>query len=206
VVIKHWKIHNYIRNDRYKETVYKEEMAMLAEKENKAYTLDTDGIPTGIPNDTQVAYQMEPQVRLGKDRLGKVSLDQEYTGGSSAVPSDNPPENCPVYLPLIDGTEYGVKESDIDSWTMAYPAVNIMTELFKMKAWLDANPKNRKTSRGIKKFIVGWLGRTQDKAPRQTTPGFNGKRQSEGVSNPFLGYLQDQEGDEIPIYEGDVGS
>ena len=25
VVIKHWKIHNYIRNDRYKETVYQEE-------------------------------------------------------------------------------------------------------------------------------------------------------------------------------------
>ena len=29
VVIKHWKIHNYIRNDRYKPTVYVEEKAML---------------------------------------------------------------------------------------------------------------------------------------------------------------------------------
>ena len=64
VVIKHWKIHNYIRNDRYKETVYKEEMAMLEVKENKAYTL-------GIPN----GYQMDTQVRLGKDRLGKESID-----------------------------------------------------------------------------------------------------------------------------------
>ena len=60
VVIKHWKIHNYIRNDRYKETVYKEEKAMLNLKENNAYTL-------GIPN----GYQMDTQVRLGKVRLGK---------------------------------------------------------------------------------------------------------------------------------------
>lgn len=34
-----------------------------------------------------------------------------------------------------------------------------------MYAWLDSNPKNRKTERGIKRFITGWLGRAQDKAP-----------------------------------------
>lgn len=66
VVIKHWKIHNYIRNDRYKETVYQEEKAMLNEKDNKAYTL-------GIPN----GYQMDTQVRIGKDSLGKESIDKE---------------------------------------------------------------------------------------------------------------------------------
>ena len=65
VVIKHWKIHNYIRTDRYKPTVYQEEKATLAEKENKAYTL-------GIPDDNQ----METQDRIGKDRLDKDSIDK----------------------------------------------------------------------------------------------------------------------------------
>ena len=64
VVIKHWKLHNYIRNDRYKETVYQEEKSMLELKENNVYTL-------GIPN----GYQMDTQVRLGKDRLDKDSID-----------------------------------------------------------------------------------------------------------------------------------
>ena len=70
VVIKHWKIHNFIRNDRYKPTIYKEEKALLIEKENKAYT-EKDEL--GIPNDNQ----METQVRLGKDRieLGKDSIE-----------------------------------------------------------------------------------------------------------------------------------
>ncbi len=39
VVIKHWKIHNYIRGDRKKETVYPDEMALLETKGNGAYTL-----------------------------------------------------------------------------------------------------------------------------------------------------------------------
>lgn len=66
VVIKHWKIHNYIRNDRYKETVYQEEKMLLSTKDNKAYTI-------GIPDDNQ----METQVRLGKDSLVQDSIGQE---------------------------------------------------------------------------------------------------------------------------------
>lgn len=42
VVIKHWKIHNYIRGDRKKDTVYPEEMALLTEKENGAYSLKAE--------------------------------------------------------------------------------------------------------------------------------------------------------------------
>ena len=76
VVIKHWRIHNYIRNDRYKPTVYQSEMSMLSEKENKSYTL-------GIPN----GDQMETQVRLGKDRLGKDSIEGERKGKRSVPPT-----------------------------------------------------------------------------------------------------------------------
>lgn len=60
VVIKHWKIHNYIAKDRYKETKYKEEKALLRVDENNSYT-------TCIQN----VYEMDTQDRLGKDRLGK---------------------------------------------------------------------------------------------------------------------------------------
>ena len=42
IVIKHWKIHNYIRGDRKRRTVYPEEMALLTEKDNGAYSLISD--------------------------------------------------------------------------------------------------------------------------------------------------------------------
>lgn len=61
IVIKHWKINNYIRNDRYKETVYQEEKSLLQVKENGAYSL------VGIPN----GYQMDTEIRLDKIRLDK---------------------------------------------------------------------------------------------------------------------------------------
>ena len=74
VVIKHWRIHNYLRNDRYTETVYQEEKAQLQLKDNKAYTLSARypiGIPSGIPN----GYQLDTQDSIGKDSEDKDSID-----------------------------------------------------------------------------------------------------------------------------------
>ena len=71
IVIKHWRIHNYIRSDRYKETNYKDEKAQLLLDENGTYSKTTE-IPTqnpvGIPSGNQVGDKRETQVRLGKDR------------------------------------------------------------------------------------------------------------------------------------------
>lgn len=67
IVIKHWKIHNYIQKDRYKPTMYQDEKSMLVDKNNKSYTVETECIHDG--------YSLETQVRLGKDRLGKDSKE-----------------------------------------------------------------------------------------------------------------------------------
>ena len=85
VVIKHWKIHNYIRNDRYKETVYQEEKSLLETKENKAYTF-------GIPS----VNQMEPQVRLGKDSIGKDSIGKYIMSDSDEPEQPAPKKIKPV--------------------------------------------------------------------------------------------------------------
>lgn len=68
VVIKHWKIHNYIQTDRYKPTVYAEEKSLLDVKKNKAYTLNNECI--------QNVYISDTQDRLGKVRLGKDSIGE----------------------------------------------------------------------------------------------------------------------------------
>lgn len=43
VVIKHWWMHNTLKNDRYKPTDYQEEKELLAQKTNKAYTWKQNG-------------------------------------------------------------------------------------------------------------------------------------------------------------------
>lgn len=71
-VIKHWRIHNYIRADRHIDTIYQEEKKLLVE-ENGSYELNV------IPNDNQMSDKRYPQVRLGKDRLelGKDSIGED---------------------------------------------------------------------------------------------------------------------------------
>lgn len=61
IVIKHWRIHNYIRSDRYKETDYLEEKAKLSIKDNLVYQKATDGIPV---------------VHIGEDRIGEVRVGE----------------------------------------------------------------------------------------------------------------------------------
>ena len=68
-----------------------------------------------------------------------------------------------IALTLNDKSEYPIYQSDIDEWKELYQSVDVLQELRKMKGWLDANPKKRKTKNGIKRFINGWLSREQDK-------------------------------------------
>lgn len=73
IVIKHWKIHNYIRSDRYKSTTYKSEKSMLSQDENNAYTLENSTVDTiGIPSDIPTVSKLDTQDRL---ELGKDSID-----------------------------------------------------------------------------------------------------------------------------------
>lgn len=91
VVIKHWKIHNYIQKDRYKETNYKEEKDMLLLDKNGAYalsgSLDTDCIQYVSKMDTeciQNVSKMDTQVRIGKDRV-RIDKDNIYNSPPKAT-------------------------------------------------------------------------------------------------------------------------
>lgn len=65
IVIKHWRINNYLQKDRYIPTKYGDEKATLSLDENGAYQT-AKALPE--PMYTQEVYTQD---RLGKDRLGK---------------------------------------------------------------------------------------------------------------------------------------
>ncbi len=70
IVIRHWKLHNYIRKDRYTPTIYTDEKKQLITENNGIYNLcHTNGIPGGIPDDI-------PLVDTDKIRLDKIRLDK----------------------------------------------------------------------------------------------------------------------------------
>lgn len=73
IVIKHWRMANALRKDRYTPTAFKNEMAMLKVSENGAYKLpdNNDVVAERLPNGCQLVAERLPQVRLGKDSIGK---------------------------------------------------------------------------------------------------------------------------------------
>lgn len=77
IVIKHWKIHNYIQSDRYKPSI-QPERKLLEITANKEYQLNTDDVSivyTECIQDVSVG-----KVRLGKSSIGRVRLDKNIDG------------------------------------------------------------------------------------------------------------------------------
>lgn len=79
VVIKHWRIHNYIQSDRYKPTVYTDEKSQLLIKDNGSYSMEcAEPEPICIQSvsntDTtciQSVSNLDTQERKGKERKEK---------------------------------------------------------------------------------------------------------------------------------------
>lgn len=72
VVIKDWRVHNYIRKDTYNQTMYPNELEQLNINDSGQYERQ-DLLPyTERPRDVDETLT---QVRLGKDRLGKDRKD-----------------------------------------------------------------------------------------------------------------------------------
>jgi len=105
VVIKHWKIHNYIAADRRTPTKYKSELAMLNLDENSAYSLSQQEIAIPYTECIQDVYETDTQVRLGKVRLGKVRLgkgSKEKNTETYEVDGMTIPINLTTHQKLID--------------------------------------------------------------------------------------------------------
>ena len=153
IVVKHWRMNNYLRKDRYTPTVYQEEFKMLGIKDNGAYTLlDTAGIPDGNQCVTRL-----PQVSIGKDSIDKDSIN------TICQELEAPDRKKAISLTLNDKSEYWIYGDQVEQWSQLFPAVDVMQELRKMKSWLDSNPSRRKTKKGILRFVNGWLSKEQDK-------------------------------------------
>jgi DnaD/phage-associated family protein len=77
IVIKHWRIHNLIQKDRYKATMYTDELARLKLNGNRSYTDCIQNVNTLLP-----------QVSLGEVSLGEVSLGEVSLGEDNTPPPD----------------------------------------------------------------------------------------------------------------------
>ena len=81
IVIKHWRMANALRKDRYTQTAFKDELARLKIKDNGVYTMAKDG--DASDDGCRLVAVWLPQDRLDKNRLDKSSIDKNSINVSS---------------------------------------------------------------------------------------------------------------------------
>ena len=170
VVIKHWKIHNYIRKDTYTETKYKEEKSTLELDENSAYRLAE---PSPLQIRDEFVTSSSTQVRLGKDREGKERLGE---GSIEDVPDINV-----GHKPIRH--KYGLYENvlltDEDYQKLVEEFPHDYTErIERLSEYIASTGKKYKSHLAT---IRAWSRKDTAQRPTKSTKS----------SNPFLDMLED---------------
>ena len=171
IVIKHWRMANALRKDRYIATAYQEELKMLKIKDNGAYSLDgCQMVASRLPDGCQMVAEGKDSIgkdSIGENRINEVSSLRSDTScgepSKSATPPKEPPEPVFIKIPLNDKTEYEVTEKKVAEYQETYPAVDIRQQLRNMRQWSIDNPNKRKTRVGITRFMNSWMQREQDR-------------------------------------------
>lgn len=91
IVIKHWKIHNTLRKDRLKSTIYREEKSMLKTDENGAYSLADNQMTTKCqPSDNQLSTKCRHSIdKISIDKISIVESNGELD--SPPTPTNKKP-------------------------------------------------------------------------------------------------------------------
>lgn len=145
-----WADHQRIRNQKSKYPEFGTDSVLLS--------FDSNGQQTKSSGSKCVRNPIQSESKTESESNHNICSEQQV--------ASEPPV---ITLLTNTGDEYPITQTDINGWMELYPAVDVMQELRGMKGWCEANPKKRKTSGGIKRFVNSWLSKVQNKGG---TPGY----------------------------------
>lgn len=113
-------------------------------------------------------------------------------------------EDVFIFLESNAKEQIPISETQVLEYSDLYPAVDCRQALRSMHGWLKANPKKRKTKRGMPAFVTNWLMREQDRGGNSvSSDNFNGANHGNSKSS-VLSKLQ-QFGSELDELEQQLG-
>lgn len=164
IVIKHWRLHNTLRKDRYTPTNYQEELKQLGIKDNGVYTLGCQEVANGLPNGCP---------SIDKNRLVESSVEENSI-------EDAPDTNVGRKTTRHKyGSYKNVLLSDEDYAKLQTEFPHDYTErIDRLSEYMASTGKSYKNHLAT---IRNWAKR--DKPQKQT--------KQKGSSNPFLDMLEE---------------
>ena len=163
IVIKHWRMHNLLRKDRYSPTQYADEMEQLMIKDNGSYTEkivetqdDNQVATTWQPDDNQAATQ----VSIGKYSKGKVSIEQNNNicDSNESQPVEPVPKCKQFKPPTVEEVRNYCCERmntvDAEAFVDFYESKGWMVGKNKMKDWKAAVRTWEKGRNNVKTYTT----------------------------------------------------
>lgn len=133
-----------------------------------------------IQSESESEYESEYESESEKDADASCAERCEtHPSAPETTPQSTPSE---FNIPLQDGTGYNVPLEDIEQYRNLYPGVDVEQALRNMIGWSMTAGANRKTRKGVKRFITSWLIREQDKSGRKGGGNVGFNRESAGES------------------------
>ena len=150
IVIRHWRMNNYLRQDRYKETTHKLEKSQLVLGENEEYLLSNNSV--GIP-----------MVDTDKNRIDKNRIDKNISSKER------------FEKPTLEEVEAYCKERnnnvDAERFVNSYESKGWMVGKNKMKDWKASVTTWEKDNK--KESIPEWTKQTPEKITEEDIEEFN---------------------------------
>lgn len=135
--------------------------------------------------------------------FGAVAASEGVGQGDSLTGAEKTPQSPeiasePEYVPPTfdcagDVKTFTPSEEDVSRWQQAFPGVDVRAALLRARAWVDADPKRRKTARGMKRYLTAWLGRDQDRGTYRNSLAVrnNPGKNADGSPRRLSGNLMD---------------
>ena len=154
------------------------------------------------PSGSQSAVSDSAAMPLRPESRG-VAASEGARQGDSLTESEKTPQSPeigpePEYVPPTFDCAGDVKtftptEEDVSRWQQAFPGVDVRAALLRARAWVDADPKRRKTARGMKRYLTAWLGRDQDRGTYRNSLAVrnNQGKNADGSPRRLSGNLMD---------------
>lgn len=171
VVIRHWRIHNYIRSDRLMETKCTAERAMLEVDGSGAYAFSdriveaekelVSHLPVNcMPSDSHMSVTCQSNDGIDKNSIDKSILEQNRE--ERKPPKRFVPPSVEEVREYI--AEKGYTHVNADSFVSFYESKNWMVGKNKMVSWHSC--------------VAGWEAREKDKKPQKPQNRFAVKDQA----------------------------
>ena len=160
VVIKHWRMHNLLRKDRYNPTQYIEEKSTLEIKEDGAYTEkgEVDYLATTWqPNGNQMATQ----VSIGKDRIVKDSIGECISAEPTPAPKKPTKHKRGEYNHVLLTEDQEQKLFDEYGEILTAKAIVFLDEYIEMKGY-----KAKNHYLAIRKWVIDAVKEREQKNPQ----------------------------------------